>query len=82
MNPHTYQRQVVAYHGCDRQTFEQALIQGEKLRPSERPWDWLLPSAIRLALLDFSAQPPVVHEKIVEQTEFPGSPASMGPGGC
>lgn len=41
MNPHTYQRQVVAYHGCDRQTFEQALIQGEKLRPSERPWDWL-----------------------------------------
>jgi hypothetical protein len=41
MNPHTYQRQVIAYHGCDRGTFEVALLHGENLRPSERPWDWL-----------------------------------------
>jgi len=41
MNIHAYQRQVIAYHGCDRKTFEDVLLNGARLRPSERPWDWL-----------------------------------------
>ena len=41
MNIYAYQRQIIAYHGCDRKTFEDVLLHGERLRPSERPWDWL-----------------------------------------
>jgi hypothetical protein len=41
MNIHTYQRQVIAYHGCERNTLEKVLLHGDCLLASDRPWDWL-----------------------------------------
>jgi len=41
MNLQLYQRQVVAYHGCDKRTMEEVLLRGSRLTPSSKPWDWL-----------------------------------------
>ncbi|TNE50890.1 MAG: hypothetical protein EP343_07000 [Deltaproteobacteria bacterium] len=36
-----YQRLIVGYHGCDRETLERVLLYGESLYPSVNPYDWL-----------------------------------------
>lgn len=36
-----FPNQVLGYHGCDRELGEQLLAGKEKLRPSNRPYDWL-----------------------------------------
>ncbi len=36
-----YQRLIVGYHGCDRETVERVLLYGEPLHPSVNPYDWL-----------------------------------------
>ena len=37
-----YQRLIVGYHGCDRETFERVLLEpGESLDPSDNDYDWL-----------------------------------------
>ncbi len=36
-----YERLVVCYHGCDRKTGEQVLLQGRGLCPSHNKYDWL-----------------------------------------
>ncbi len=36
-----YQRQIIAYHGCLRPTFEDALLHGKHPSPSDQPYDWL-----------------------------------------
>lgn len=41
MNEYLYQRQVIAYHGCDRSTVEGVIQNGESLKPSEEVHDWL-----------------------------------------
>ena len=41
MNLQAYQRQIVAYHGCERRTFEAVMLQSKRLEPSAKPWDWL-----------------------------------------
>lgn len=41
MNEYLYQRQVIAYHGCDQATADKVLLKGEKLAPSEKNYDWL-----------------------------------------
>ena len=32
---------VLGYHGCDKAVAEEVVLGNEKLRLSERPWDWL-----------------------------------------
>lgn len=41
MNEYLYQRQVIAYHGCDRAIADKVLLKGEALAPSEKDYDWL-----------------------------------------
>ena len=41
MNEYLYQRQVIAYHGCDKNVAEKVLSKGEPLAPSEKDYDWL-----------------------------------------
>lgn len=36
-----YQRQVIAFHGCDRDIRDQVLLGKAALRPSENDYDWL-----------------------------------------
>jgi hypothetical protein len=36
-----YDRQVIGFHGCDRAIGERALLHGDRLRPSDNPYDWL-----------------------------------------
>ncbi|HAV14656.1 MAG TPA: hypothetical protein DCX06_14360 [Opitutae bacterium] len=41
MNEYLYQRQVIAYHGCDQSTVDQIIGGGDTLKPSEKNHDWL-----------------------------------------
>ena len=41
MNEYLYQKQVIAYHGCDQSTVDKVLSQGKSLEPSEQAHDWL-----------------------------------------
>lgn len=41
MHEYLYQRQVIAYHGCDRTVADKVLLKGEALAPSEKNYDWL-----------------------------------------
>ena len=41
MNDYLYQRQVIAYHGCDQEIADKVLLGGETLTPSEKDYDWL-----------------------------------------
>lgn len=41
MNLHAYQRQVVAYHGCDRSVVQSVLTQRVALKASRKAHDWL-----------------------------------------
>lgn len=41
MNDYLYQRQVIAYHGCDQATADKVLLKGAALAPSEKNYDWL-----------------------------------------
>jgi hypothetical protein len=36
-----YQRLIVAYHGCERETRDQVLMGTESLKPSKKAYDWL-----------------------------------------
>jgi hypothetical protein len=36
-----YQRIIVGYHGCDQETAEEVLHNGEHLKPSDNDYDWL-----------------------------------------
>lgn len=36
-----YHRVIVGYHGCDRETARKVLLEGEDLKPSKNPYDWL-----------------------------------------
>ena len=41
MNEYNYQRQVIAYHGCDRPVADKVLLESLALAPSEKKHDWL-----------------------------------------
>lgn len=41
MADYTYQRFVIAYHGCHKDTADAVLLKGETLRQSEKDYDWL-----------------------------------------
>lgn len=41
MNEYLYQRQVIAYHGCDATTATKVLSERITLSPSEKDYDWL-----------------------------------------
>jgi len=41
VNEYLYQRQVIAYHGCEKATADKVLGKGESLAPSEKDYDWL-----------------------------------------
>ncbi|MGJ8640265.1 MAG: hypothetical protein ACSHYA_12830 [Opitutaceae bacterium] len=41
MNEYLYQRQVIAYHGCDVSTVRAIIDNGGALKPSEEKYDWL-----------------------------------------
>jgi hypothetical protein len=40
-NEFQYQRLIVAYHGCERETRDRVLLGSEKLKPSQKAYDWL-----------------------------------------
>jgi hypothetical protein len=41
VNQYLYQRQVIAYHGCDQSTVRGIIEDGDVLKPSEKKHDWL-----------------------------------------
>ena len=41
MDEYLYQRQIIAYHGCDRSIADKVLLEGEPLKPSKKSYDWL-----------------------------------------
>jgi hypothetical protein len=41
MGQFDYQRTVIAYHGCDESIVNEVLLNGAKLKPSEKVHDWL-----------------------------------------
>ena len=41
MNHYLYQRQVIAYHGCDQSTVQGIIEKSDQLKPSEEKYDWL-----------------------------------------
>lgn len=41
MSDLTYQRTVIAYHGCDEAVVTAVLLHGQRLQPSENDYDWL-----------------------------------------
>ena len=41
MNEYLYNRQIIAYHGCDASIAKKVLFDGGALRPSEKAYDWL-----------------------------------------
>lgn len=41
LNEYLYNRQIIAYHGCDVSIAKKVLFEGETLLPSEKAYDWL-----------------------------------------
>jgi hypothetical protein len=41
VNELTYQRSIIAYHGCDETVVTNVLTLGHQLKPSENDYDWL-----------------------------------------
>jgi len=41
VNEYLYNRQIIAYHGCDASIAKKVLFGGEPLLPSEKAYDWL-----------------------------------------
>lgn len=41
MNEYNYQRQLIAYHGCERSVADKVLLKGSALAPGEKNHDWL-----------------------------------------
>jgi hypothetical protein len=41
VDEYLYQRQVIAYHGCEKVIVDRVLGKGESLTPSEKDYDWL-----------------------------------------
>lgn len=41
MNEYLYNRQIIAYHGCDASVADKVLFNNKPLLPSEKDYDWL-----------------------------------------